>query len=231
MVKSIVLLSGGLDSATCLALAVKLHGAENVMALNMFYGQRHDREILSARKVAAWYGVELLELPIDNVMRYSNSAMLAHSTEDVPDGTYDEQKADGMVKTYVPYRNGVLLSIAASIAYSMGFDQVIYGAHMDDVASDAYPDCSMAFADAQADAIYEGTGEQVELWSPFIHLTKAEIVKRGLELGVPYELTWSCYKGGLEPCHTCATCIDREEAFRANGAEDPLCRKSQTHKK
>ena len=110
------------------------------------------------------------------------------------------------------------------MALSMGCSVVLYGAHHDDWAGDAYPDCSQAFVDAMGAAISEGTGGELTLEAPFVQLTKADIVKRGLELAVPYELTWSCYEGGDAPCGKCATCLDRIAAFEANNTTDPLMR-------
>ena len=98
---------------------------------------------------------------------------------------------------------------------------IYYGAHADDAAGNAYPDCSAPFNKAMADAIYIGSGDQLRLEAPFVNINKAEVVRIGLELGVPYELTWSCYEGGDRPCGKCGTCIDRAAAFAANGVEDP----------
>ena len=98
---------------------------------------------------------------------------------------------------------------------------IYYGAHQDDAAGNAYPDCSEAFETAMNTAIYEGSGKQLRMEAPFIGCNKADIVKKGLEMGVPYELTWSCYEGGEKPCGKCGTCIDRQKAFAANGVQDP----------
>ena len=128
------------------------------------------------------------------------------------------------VSTYVPFRNGLFLSSAASIALSRDCGVIFYGAHADDAAGAAYPDCTPEFNRAIGEAIFEGSGKQLQIEAPFVRMTKAEIVKTGLELGVPYELTWSCYEGGETPCGKCGTCIDRAKAFAANGAEDPALR-------
>ena len=98
---------------------------------------------------------------------------------------------------------------------------IYYGAHADDAAGNAYPDCSSAFHNAINEAIYQGSGGQLKVEAPFVSCTKAEVVKTGLELNVPYELTWSCYEGDEKPCGVCGTCIDRAEAFRLNGVKDP----------
>ena len=132
-----------------------------------------------------------------------------------------EAAEGGVVSTYVPFRNGLFLSSAASMALSLGCSVVLYGAHHDDWAGAAYPDCSPAFVEAMAAAIAEGTGGELRLEAPFVTWSKADIVAEGLTLGVPYELTWSCYEGGAAPCGACATCIDRAAAFAANHVEDP----------
>ena len=223
--KKIVLLSGGLDSTTCLAMALKDIEPNEVLTVNMYYGQKHEREMLSARKIAKFYGVELMELDLSTIFSRSDCSLLKRSNNAIPEGDYASQQQSNPgepVSTYVPFRNGLMLSAAASIAVSIGAEFVFYGAHADDAAGNAYPDCSPEFARVINDAIYLGTGCKVSVMAPFIHCTKAEIVREGLKLRVPYELTWSCYNGGDQPCGKCGTCIDRIKAFEANGARDPL---------
>lgn len=115
-----------------------------------------------------------------------------------------------------------MLSSAASFALSRGAEVIMYGAHADDAAGRAYPDCTPEFAEYMGKAIYEGSGRVLRLEAPFINMTKADIVKKGLELHVPYELTWSCYEGREKACGVCGTCRDRLRAFKLNGAEDPI---------
>ena len=223
--KKAVLLSGGIDSSTCLGLALQNCKPGNVLALNMFYGQKHDREMKSARDVAKFYGVEMMELDLSQIFAKSDCSLLAHSGKDIAEGSYAEQiKETGgkkPVSTYVPFRNGLMLSAAASIAVSVGASEIWYGAHADDAAGNAYPDCSTVFLRAIDAAVYEGSGKQVHVIAPFISFPKSEVVRAGLKIGVPYELTWSCYNGGDKPCGKCGTCIDRAEAFKANGVKDP----------
>ncbi len=222
--KALVLSSGGIDSTTCLALAVSKYGKENVTALAIFYGQKHTKEIEAARAVSDYYGTEHLEMDLTGVFEYSDCPLLAHSTQDIPEQSYAEQiKHTGgkPVSTYVPFRNGLFLSCAASIALSKGCGVLYYGAHSDDAAGSAYPDCSPAFKNAMDKAVFEGSGHQLRIEAPFIDMTKADVVKTGLSMHVPYELTWSCYEGGDRPCGRCATCIDRAKAFAANGVPDP----------
>ena len=223
--KILVLSSGGVDSTTCLGLAVQEAGAENVIALSIYYGQKHDKELQAARAVAKYYGVERLELDLSTIFAGSNCSLLKQSTEEIPQESYAAQieKTGGSpVSTYVPFRNGLFLSSAASIAQSHGCEKILYGAHADDAAGAAYPDCSLAFVTAMNQAIVEGTGGQLRLEAPFVSVTKADVVKTGLALGVPYELTWSCYEGGEKPCGHCGTCVDRIAAFEKNGVIDPL---------
>lgn len=222
--RALVLSSGGVDSTTCLGLAVKKYGRENVTALSVFYGQKHDREMEAARKVAAYYGVEHLKLDLEKIFAYSNCSLLAHSDQEIPEEVYTEQlkKTGGKpVSTYVPFRNGLFLSCAASIALSRDCGVIYYGAHSDDAAGNAYPDCSDAFNRAMGEAIWLGSGNQLKIEAPFVSMTKADVVKQGIALGVPYELTWSCYEGGEKPCGKCATCMDRAKAFADNGVADP----------
>ncbi|MBP1565397.1 MAG: 7-cyano-7-deazaguanine synthase QueC [Oscillospiraceae bacterium] len=223
--KALVLFSGGIDSTTCLAMAVDKYGKENVTALSVFYGQKHKKEIDAAVLIAEYYGVEYINIDLMRIFSYSNCSLLQNSSEEIPEESYAEQlkKTDGTpVSTYVPFRNGLLLSTAASIALSKECSIIYYGVHSDDAAGAAYPDCTEVFNNAMNTAIYEGSGKQLHIEAPFVSCTKAEIVKKGLELGVPYELTWSCYAGNDEPCGKCGTCIDRENAFTANGIVDPL---------
>ena len=222
--KALVLFSGGLDSTTCLALAIETYGADEVLALSVSYGQKHTREIAAARDVAAYYGVKLQTLDLAAIFADSDCSLLQGSTADIPKESYAEQLAetDGKpVSTYVPFRNGLFLSAAASIALSHGCGVIYYGAHADDAAGNAYPDCSQAFNDAINTAIFLGSGQQLRVEAPFVGKTKADVVAEGLRLHAPYHLTWSCYEGGESPCGLCGTCRDRAAAFAANGIADP----------
>lgn len=227
--KILVLSSGGVDSTTCLAMAVQEAGAENVLALSIYYGQKHDREIQAARNVADHYGVQRMELDLSVIFTGSICSLLRQSDQAIPRESYADQieKTGGAVpvSTYVPFRNGLFLSCAASVALSHGCEKIMYGAHADDAAGAAYPDCSLPFVTAMNQAIVEGTGGQLRLEAPFVSVSKAEVVRTGLKLDVPYALTWSCYEGGETPCGVCGTCIDRQTAFEKNGITDPLLKK------
>ena len=222
--KAIVLSSGGVDSTTCLAVAVDKHGADNVISLSVYYGQKHNKELEAARAVADYYKVRHIELDLKPIFEDSNCSLLMQNDTEIPKESYAEQlnKSGGEpVSTYVPFRNGLFLSVAASIAISNGCKEIYYGAHADDSAGNAYPDCSDEFTNAMSEAINLGSGCGLTIKAPFVNHNKAEVVKRGLELNVPYELTWSCYEGGDKPCGRCGTCIDRQKAFEANGVKDP----------
>lgn len=223
--KAVVLLSGGIDSTTCLAIALEKFGAKEVLALSIHYGQKHDKEIQSARDVAEYYGVELIEKDLSQVFSLSDCPLLASSSQDIKHQAYSEQLAElggeGTVDTYVPFRNGLLLSCAAAFGISVGAQVILYGAHADDAAGRAYPDCTETFAQLMDQVIYEGSGRTIGLSAPLINKSKAQVVELGLQLGAPYEFTWSCYEGNEEPCGTCGTCIDRKAAFEANNTTDP----------
>lgn len=221
-----VLLSGGIDSSTCLALAVERHGKDEVCALNITYGQKHAREIESAEKIAAHFGVSYRLMDLSAPFQFSDCPLLKNSDREIEKTSYADQLAamggNGTVSTYVPFRNGVMLSTAAAYAQSVGARAIYYGAHADDAAGSAYPDCTPEFVTHMQQAILSGTGGAITLYAPFIECTKDMIVAEGLRLRVPYELTWSCYEGKDKPCGQCGTCRDRQEAFRKNGVEDPL---------
>lgn len=225
--KALVLSSGGVDSTTCVGIAVDKLGAENVSTVSVFYGQKHEKELDCAEKVADYYSVPHFVLDLSEVMKYSNCPLLSRSTEKIRHESYAEQIAqdgEGMVRTYVPFRNGLLLSAVAALAMSIYPDEdveIYLGAHADDAAGNAYADCSREFTEAMDKAIGIGTYGRVHVAAPLVDLNKAGVVKIGLGLKVPYELTWSCYEGGDKPCGTCGTCIDRAAAFAANGVEDP----------
>lgn len=223
--RALVLCSGGVDSTTLLAMAVDRYGSENVVALSISYGQRHEKELKAARDVARYYHVEQRFLDLAAIFADSSCSLLAHSEKEIPKESYAEQLEETdtkLVSTYVPFRNGLFLSSAASMALSLECSVLYYGAHHDDWAGNAYPDCSREFVVAMNNAIKEGTGGELHMEAPFVEWSKADIVKKGLELNVPYELTWSCYEGGDKPCGVCATCIDRRRAFELNGSVDPL---------
>lgn len=223
--KALVLFSGGLDSSVCLGMAVAEYGADEVLALSVYYGQKHKKEMEASEKVAKYYGVKRITLDLGEIFKDSNCTLLEGASEEIPHEEYAEQLKKtngGPVNTYVPFRNGLFLSSAASIALSHGCSEIYYGAHADDAAGNAYPDTSIEFNRAISDAIYLGSGNALKIVAPFIDKSKAQVVAKGAEIGVPFELTWSCYEGHEKACGVCGTCRDRIEAFRLNGLVDPV---------
>ena len=226
--KAVVLSSGGVDSTTCVAMAVNELGSANVVTLSFKYGQRHEKELESAQKIADFYGLAHYVYDLTSIFAYSDCSLLSSSKEKPEHMSYADQIArdgEGKVSTYVPFRNGLMLSAAAALAQSLYPEEecgIWIGAHADDAAGNAYADCSVAFNESMGRAISIGTYELVKLHAPLNRLNKAQVVAEGLKLGVPYDLTWSCYEGGEKACCKCATCIDRLAAFRANGCEDPI---------
>jgi 7-cyano-7-deazaguanine synthase len=219
--KALVVLSGGLDSTTALALAAKEH--DDVYAVSFYYGQRHKAELEQAVHIADYYSVshaiKNVELGSGGVLMDNDAAM--------PHMTYDElAQSEGPSPTYVPYRNGTFLSLSASYLLSAleeGKDGIVYaGMHAEDAHNWAYPDCTPEFIGAMQNAIYVGTYHRVRLVCPFTYMTKEQIVRKGYELEVPFELTHSCYEGMRPACGKCPTCIGRKMAFRMAGVEDPL---------
>lgn len=225
--KALVLSSGGVDSTTCIGIAVNEVGSENVSTVSVFYGQKHNKELDCAEKVANFYGLKHYVLDLSNVLQYSNCSLMKHSTENIPLMSYADQmkeNGEGKVSTYVPFRNGLMLSAVAALAQSIYPDDdvdIYLGAHADDAAGRAYADCSEEFTSAMNTAIVIGTYGKVRVVAPLVNMNKAEVVKTGLTLNVPYKLTWSCYAGGDKPCGKCGTCIDRAAAFAANHVHDP----------
>lgn len=213
--KAVLILSGGLDSTTL--LYKMLSDGYEVEALTFNYAQRHKKEIDCAKEI-----VRLRKIPHRVIDLSCLAAILGDSAllggKEVPKCHYTE---DAARQTIVPNRNMIMLAVAAGYAEAHEIPAVFYAAHRND--STIYPDCRREFVEALKPAITLATAwHPVELRAPFIDLTKAEIVKLGLELKVPYELTWSCYKGEEKPCKGCPTCIERKEAFTLNGAKDPL---------
>lgn len=229
MKKAVVLSSGGVDSTTCLAVAIGELGASNVCAVSVFYGQKHEKELQCAKNVANYYKIPHFELDLSNcgIFEHSNCSLLNHSSDNIPHSSYGQQVNESCqgVSTYVPFRNGLMLSAVASFAlsiYSQHEIDIYLGAHGDDAAGNAYADCSELFVSYMKQAIFEGTYGKVNVVCPFVGQPKSSVVKRGLELNVPYELTWSCYEGGDKPCGVCGTCRDRISAFESNGVADPI---------
>ncbi len=217
--RAVVLLSGGLDSSTVLAMALDM-GYE-VYALSFDYRQRHSRELESAKKIAKYYNVPHKIIKLD--LRQIGGSALTDDI-DVPERKMEEIEEEIPI-TYVHARNTILLSIAVGYAEVIDADAVFYGANAIDYSG--YPDCRPEYVEAFEKCANLGTkmgveGKPIKIMAPIIHMTKAEIIKKGMELGVPYELTWSCYRGGEKACGRCDSCLLRLKGFMEAGYEDPL---------
>lgn len=198
--RALVLSSGGVDSTTCLGMAVDKYGKENVVSLSVFYGQKHTKELEAATKVAKYYGVEHMAIDLSLIFKDSDCSLLSHSTEEIPHESYAEQleKTDGKpVSTYVPFRNGLFLATAASIALSKKCDVIYYGAHADDAAGNAYPDCSEVFYNAMNTAVYEGSGRQLKIEAPLVTWNKAMVVKKDWNLKFLMSLRGAVTRAGI----------------------------------
>lgn len=212
--KVVVLVSGGMDSVCALAEATQTH--EVVGALSFEYGSKHNhREIPMARWQAERYGVPFRVISLEFMNELFDSHLLK-SGGDIPEGHYEEES---MKQTVVPFRNGIMLSIAAGYAESQGGEGLVIAAHSGDHA--IYPDCREAFLAPMAEAIRAGTYAGIEVLRPFVDVRKEDIAARGAALGVDFAHTWSCYKGGETHCGKCGTCTERKEAFALAGVEDP----------
>ena len=205
---SVIVLSGGMDSTTL------LHERKEQIALAVTfdYGSRHNaREIECARKNCAMLGIEHIVIPLEFMGRYFKSSLLIGGDE-IPEGHYAD---DNMKSTVVPFRNGIMLSIAAGLAESRGLKKVMLANHGGDHA--IYPDCRPGFVDAMSEAIRQGTYDGIVIDAPYTGITKSDIARIGKRIGVDYNLTYSCYKGGEEHCGKCGTCVERMEALRDAG--------------
>ena len=212
--KVVVLVSGGMDSVSALYEAHQKYTV--VGAVSFDYGSKHNhKEIPFAALHCQKLGIPHRTIALDFVNQLFKSDLL-QSGGAIPDGHYEELT---MKQTVVPFRNGIMLSIAGGYAESIEANGLVIAAHSGDHA--IYPDCREDFMKSMGDAVRLGTYAAVEILRPFIHNTKAEIARRGHELGVDFAQTWSCYKGGKIHCGTCGTCVERREAFQLAGLPDP----------
>ena len=211
MKDSIIILSGGMDSTTLLyELRERI-----ALALSFDYGSKHNaREIPFARWHCHHLGIEHLALPLHFMSAHFESSLL-QGGGDIPDGSYCD---DNMKSTVVPFRNGIMLSVAVGMAESRRLKCVMMANHGGDHA--IYPDCRPQFVEAFDRAAQAGTYNGVRLFSPYTSITKADIARKGKELGVDYSRTWSCYRGGEHHCGRCATCVERREALALAGIND-----------
>ena len=216
---AVVLLSGGMDSCVCAAIAAREHGAEHVAAMHISYGQRTEaRERESFNQICDRLGIAKRMLIENRSLAQIGGSALTDNTIAVPESGHI---GAGVPITYVPFRNAHFLSAAVSWAEVLGAETIYIGAVAQD--SSGYPDCRPEYYDAFNQVIRVGTKEGgIVIATPLIALRKAEIIRRGLELGAPLELTWSCYTEQREACGVCDSCVLRLRAFEAAGVKDPL---------
>ncbi len=212
MKDSVIIVSGGMDSITLL-----YDMRERIaLAVTFDYGSKHNaREIPFAQLHCQRLGIEHLVIPLDFMLRYFKSSLLKGG-EEIPEGHY---AAENMSSTVVPFRNGIMLSIAAGLAESRGLKYVMMANHSGDHS--IYPDCTPQFVQAMSQATKDGTYPGIELLVPYTNITKGDIARRGKALGLDYAETWSCYKGLERHCGRCGTCVERREALAEAGIDDP----------
>lgn len=211
MKDSVIVVSGGMDSVTLLYEKKD----EIALGISFDYGSNHNHnELPLAALHCQRLGIEHVVVPLGFMHQYFKSSLL-ESGDSIPDGSYDEEN---MKSTVVPFRNGVMLAVAAGIAESNGLTKVLIANHGGDHT--IYPDCRPEFIAAMDAAVEAGTFARVRVVAPYTNISKADIARRGRALGIDYAETWSCYKGGNVHCGTCGTCVERKEALREAGIED-----------
>ncbi len=211
MKDSVIVVSGGMDSVTLLYEKKD----EIALGISFDYGSNHNHnELPLAALHCQRLGIAHMVIPLGFMHQYFKSSLL-ESGESIPDGSYDEEN---MKSTVVPFRNGVMLAVAAGIAESNGLTKVLIANHGGDHT--IYPDCRPEFIAAMDAAVEAGTFARVRVVAPYTNISKADIARRGRALGIDYAETWSCYKGGHVHCGTCGTCVERKEALREAGIED-----------
>lgn len=212
MKSSVIILSGGMDSVTLLYDQKD----DIALAVTFDYGSNHNkREAELAAYHCKQLGIEHIIIPLDFMGKYFKSSLL-EGADAIPEGHY---QADNMKSTVVPFRNGIMLSIACGLAESRGLTKVLIANHAGDHA--IYPDCRATFISAMNDAMANGTYEHINIYAPYTSLSKTDIAKIGKTLGIDYSKTYSCYKGGEKHCGKCGTCVERKEALRDAGIDDP----------
>lgn len=208
MKDSLIILSGGMDSVTLLHDRKE----EIALAVTFDYGSNHaKREIEMAALNCQELGIEHIIIPLSFMHNHFKSSLLS-GAEAIPEGHY---AAENMRSTVVPFRNGIMLSIAAGLAESRGLKRVMIANHAGDHT--IYPDCRAEFIDAMSKAIHNGTYDGLDIAAPYTNISKTDIARIGKEIGVDYSKTYSCYKGGERHCGKCGTCVERKEALRDAG--------------
>ncbi|MDM5339433.1 7-cyano-7-deazaguanine synthase QueC [Fictibacillus enclensis] len=220
MKKAVIVLSGGLDSTTCMGIAK--HEGYELYPLTFNYGQRHSREVNQAKKVAEYFEVKEHRIVDIAFLNQIGGSALTDASIDVPTEKDDKEE---IPSTYVPARNMIFLSLASAYAEVIGAEAVFIGVSAVDYSG--YPDCRPEFIKSMNETINLATkagttGEQIAICAPLMHLTKKETIQKGLELEVPYHLTTSCYNGEEEACGECDSCKLRLKGFEEAGAKDPI---------
>lgn len=212
MKSSVIILSGGMDSVTLLYDQKD----DIALAVTFDYGSNHNkREAELAAYHCKQLGIEHIIIPLSFIHDYFKSSLL-EGADAIPEGHY---QADNIKSTVVSFRNGIMLSIACGLAESRGLTKVLIANHAGDHA--IYPDCRATFISAMNDAMANGTYEHINIYAPYTSLSKTDIAKIGKTLGIDYSKTYSCYKGGKKHCGKCGTCVERKEALRDAGIDDP----------
>lgn len=211
MKDSLIIVSGGMDSVTLL----HEYKDEIALAVTFDYGSNHaKKEIPMAQLHCERLGIKHIVIPLDFMHQYFKSSLL-EGAQAIPEGHYQDEN---MKSTVVPFRNGIMLSIACGIAESNGLKKVMIANHGGDHA--IYPDCRYEFVAAMSEAMTAGTYEGIAIVAPYTNITKTDVARHGKELGINYSETWSCYKGGDIHCGKCGTCVERKEALHDAGIED-----------
>ena len=214
--KILLICSGGMDSTVALYEMIKIYGVDKIGVLSFDYGSKHNKKELDCiKKTTNELKVNHTIINLDFIKDHFKSNLL-EGQGDIPEGHYEDEN---MKQTVVPFRNGIMLAIAAGYAESHGYDIIVLGNHKGDHA--IYPDCRISFIKSMNEAIVEGTYNNVRIYSPYCNMSKSDIASVGDTLDVNWKNTWSCYKGKDKHCGKCTTCIERKEAFMEAGLNDP----------
>lgn len=212
MKDSLIVVSGGMDSITLL----HEYADQIALAVTFDYGSNHaKKEIPFAQMHCQRLGIKHLVIPLSFMHDYFKSSLLEGDAA-IPEGHYADEN---MKSTVVPFRNGIMLSIACGIAESNGLHKVLIANHGGDHT--IYPDCRPEFIQSMSSAMQNGTYEHIEIFAPYTNITKGDIARHGKALGIDYSETWSCYRGGDKHCGKCGTCVERHEALLEAGIDDP----------
>ncbi|MBA4387753.1 MAG: 7-cyano-7-deazaguanine synthase QueC [Verrucomicrobia bacterium] len=221
MKRAVVLVSGGMDSTTLLHYLKKTEGVDELHAISFLYGQKHSREIKMARKQAKKAGVKVHKtIDISPFKHLTTGSALTDRTEPIPELSKLSSEQRKQPPTYVPNRNMVFLSMAAAYAESVGIEELYYGAQLQDEYG--YWDCSIDFLERMNHVLRLNHKKPIRVRAPFVGLRKAELLRMGMEMGVDYSDTWTCYHGNKKPCGTCPSCVERGKAFAEVGMADPV---------